>query len=369
MSGVAPADSNNRVVEDVKQSGKIDLSKALDPSTLEGKTILITGAASGIGAALAREWASHGANLIIGDINTSSGEELVAELRAVASTNQVHHFQHCNVADWQSQVELFKAAVRVSPTGAIDAVVPNAGIIDKSNPITGRPGFETPVGLDGDRPPPPDLRVMDINCTAVLQTVHLALFWLQRNKPGRDRHILLIGSVASFMAVPGDSQYTASKHAVMGLFRSLRATSWRQGVRVNILCPYFIDSGLMSSIQLGVLAGGRLVKMADAVEAATRLMADGQIVGRGLAVSPRFKYTDGENGEPVVELAVPKDGQSAIWDPYAHDFEEVELFVRRYTRLLNRVEYLRGWAGWGRDLLYIYFFRKGPEKTHATKRL
>ncbi|TLD21868.1 hypothetical protein PspLS_08187 [Pyricularia sp. CBS 133598] len=367
MEGLAPADMN-RLVEAIKQSGPVDVSRPLDVSGLEGKTILITGGASGIGASLAREWAAHGANIIIGDINSSAGEVLVAELRGSASKTQSHHFQQCNVLDWQSQVELFKAAAKASPNGGIDAVVPNAGIVDPNNPITGKPGFENPVGLDGDRPPPPNLKVMDINCTAVFHTVHLALFWLARNKPGRDRHILLVGSIASFCPVVGESQYTASKHAVMGLFRSLRATSWRQGVRVNILCPYFIDSGLMSPAALTMMAGGRMAKMADVVEAATRLVADDQIVGRGLVVGPRIKVRDGEEGEPVVELEEPKDGQRAIWDPYAHDYESVESFTRKYTRVLNTIEYLRGWAGWASDLVYIFLVRKGPEKPQPTKR-
>ncbi|TLS21889.1 uncharacterized protein PpBr36_09457 [Pyricularia pennisetigena] len=367
MAGLAPANMN-RLVETIKQSGPVDVSRPLDVSGLKGKTILITGGASGIGASLARGWAAHGASMIIGDINSSAGEALVAELRRSASDGQFHHFQHCNVLDWQSQVELFKAAAKASPSGGIDAVVPNAGIVDPNNPITGKPGFENPVGLDGDRPPPPDLRVLDINSTAVFQTVHLALFWLARNNPGRDRHILLIGSIASFCPVVGESQYTASKHAVMGLFRSLRATSWRQGVRVNILCPYFIDSGLMSRGALALLAGGRMAKMADVVDAATRLMADDQIVGRGLAVGPRIKVRDGEDGEPVVELGEPEDGQRAIWDPYAHDFETVESFTRKYTRILNTIEYLRGWAGWVSDLAYIFLLRSGPEKLQPTKR-
>jgi NAD(P)-dependent dehydrogenase (short-subunit alcohol dehydrogenase family) len=71
-----------------------------------------------------------------------------------------------------------------------------------------------------------------------LYTVHLAMFWLPRNlAPASDaqpdRHLLLIGSVASLVPFAGHIQYSIAKHGVLGLFRSLRATSWKDGIRVN----------------------------------------------------------------------------------------------------------------------------------------
>ncbi|KAJ3508577.1 hypothetical protein NM208_g15802 [Fusarium decemcellulare] len=112
----------------IRQSPPVDVSKPYDPSTLKGKTILITGGASGLGSHMVREWASHGAHLVIGDVADAAGEELVAELRATYP-DSTFAFQHCDVTDWESQVGLFETAARVSPHGGIDVVVPNAGII------------------------------------------------------------------------------------------------------------------------------------------------------------------------------------------------------------------------------------------------
>jgi NAD(P)-dependent dehydrogenase (short-subunit alcohol dehydrogenase family) len=101
------------VVDMVGLSPPVDCSKPYDTSTLAGKTILITGGASGFGAAFARHWARHGAHLIIGDVNDRVGEELVAELRSApsATPNQVITYQHCDVTSWPDQVSLFQAAI------------------------------------------------------------------------------------------------------------------------------------------------------------------------------------------------------------------------------------------------------------------
>ncbi|KLU83090.1 hypothetical protein MAPG_02157 [Magnaporthiopsis poae ATCC 64411] len=55
-------------------------------------------------------------------------------------------------------------------------------------------------------------------------------------------------------------------------------------------------------------------------------------------------------------------GGQAVWECYAHDYDSVEAFVWRYTRLLNTVERIRGWTGWVRDIVYILFYRNNPAK-------
>ncbi|CAI4212778.1 unnamed protein product [Parascedosporium putredinis] len=292
----------------------VDLSSPYDRDAVAGKTILITGGASGLGAAFAKTWASHGAHVIIGDVDDAAGEALVADLRATTKSEH-HHYQHCDVTDWQSQVALFKMAASVSPTKGIDVVVPNAGI-----------------GHDG---------VFDVNLTGAAYTVHLALFWLQKNEPGRDRAILLIGSIAGLIPLVGSAQYTASKHAITGLFRCLRGTSYRKGIRVNMLCPYFLE---------------------DVVDAGTRLVADDKIYGRGLVVGPRMVVQDTDEGEiKLVQIPTGTETGKPIWDCYAHDYHAAQAFVYRYTLLLVGIAKIRGWFGWLTDVSWILFKRR-PEQ-------
>lgn len=88
---------------------------------------------------------------------------------------------------------------------------------------------------------------------------------------------------------------------------------------------------------------------ADVVEAATRLMADSRICGRGLAIGPRLKTSKDDEWE-LVPMSDPNGKEMAIWECYPDDFEQVDAFVGRFLTLLNTVEYTRGWAGWTWDI-------------------
>src|SRR5271155_4328935 len=111
--------------------------------------------------------------------------------------------------------------IKLSPTGGIDAVVANAGIVDAHST------FERPHGLDTDTPPKPNFLAFNVNLVGVLYTAQLAIFYLPRNARSksfgsssgpeahrRDRHLLLIDSVASLSPLAGEALYTVSKHGV-----------------------------------------------------------------------------------------------------------------------------------------------------------
>ena len=266
---------------------------------------------------------------------------------------------------WQSQVEFFKSAVKVSPHAGIDCVVANAGIADQQGK------FDVPEVLDAKDPPPPSLSVIDVNLTGVLYTTHLALFWLPRNpnsvpaspkanttETPRDRHLLLLSSMAGLGPIPGQALYTASKHAVVGLFRSLRSTAFMHGVRVNMLCPYFVDTPILSSQARLLLAGTPMGKLEDVVDAATRFASDPHITGRAAMIGPKLKAQQGPDGQ--WEWADRPDmEEKAVLEIYVDDFEEADLSARRIVTLLNRVVEIRGWSGWLMDILAALRYRLG----------
>lgn len=353
----------------IRQSPPINLSIPYDPSWLQSKTILITGGASGFGAAFVREWARHGANIIIGDINIPLAESLVRAVRS--ETNNLNiHFVHCNVTDWSSQVSFFKSAIQLSPTGGVDTVVANAGIA-AAEPL------QEPADLSAPDPPKPNFSVIDVNLIGVLYTLHLAFFWLPRN-PGSqpadplahpasrqrgssgDRHILLLGSVASLMPLPGAPLYVASKHAVCGLFRTLRGSAFLQGVRINMLCPYYIDTPIVPTVGRVLLAGSGMGQVADVVDAATRFVADTRIAGRSLMVGPRVRVQRREDGEIVLSGKGEEGEERAVWEAYAEDYVEAEIMTQRVVRLLNAITSVRGWAGWAADLVKAAGFALRP---------
>lgn len=237
-------------------------------------------------------------------------------------------------------------------------MVANAGI-DGSQST-----FEQPKDLDAAEPPPPSLKVIDVNLTGVLYTTHLALYYLARNPNSvpaspstdlvathRDRHLLLVGSLASLSPLTSQALYGAAKHGVLGLFRSLRSSSFAHGVRVNILCPYFTDTHLLGADARTILAGGSMGKIEDVVDAATRFAADPRIVGRALVVGPKLRVEQKDDGEwNLVEKRDVGGVEKAIWEIYADDFEDSEFFQRRMVGLLNAATELRGWIGWASDM-------------------
>jgi NAD(P)-dependent dehydrogenase (short-subunit alcohol dehydrogenase family) len=357
---------NQSMVKTIRQSPPIDIRKPYDANWVNGKVILITGGASGFGAAFVRHWAKHGATVIVGDINVQKGDALCRDInRELTGKNKVH-FVQCNVTDWQSQVNLFKEAVKLSPHGGLDTVVANAG-------IAGDDPMQWGKNLDAADPPPPDFRIMDVNGTGVMYTTHLAYFWLPKN-PGskdcsidsdpatrtRDRHLLFIGSIASLAPIAIQPQYAASKHAVLGLFRSLRCSSGLQGVRVNLLCPYFIDTPIVPMPARLVLAGGAMGKVEDVVDAGTRMLADSRILGRSLVIGPKMHVRQKDTGEwDLVTPGTPDSIEAACFEPYADDWEDVDAFDRNLVKLLNLVQIGRGWTGWATDIVKAVFYGLG----------
>lgn len=307
----------------------IDLTAPLDPAAVKGTTIVITGGASGIGEGMLRRFAALGAAVIIGDLNTTRGEALIAELRA--STGNPHlHFHPLDVVSYASQCAFFRAALAHSPTGHLNTVIANAGVGEIGH-------FEnatTPCAPTAD-PPEPATATIDVNIKGVIFTTRLALHHLQRTPAGHDRHILFLGSLASFAAGPAMAVYSASKHAVLGFFRSLRLyPSARDGVRLNIVCPYFVDTPILPAGGRVMLAGLERALVEDVVAAAERFVADVGVFGRCLAVAPR-------GGGGVVEMGVG-------------EMQEVEVFSRRIVRALNREAALRRWVDVFWDLWALF---------------
>ncbi|KAL8685726.1 MAG: hypothetical protein Q9218_007581 [Villophora microphyllina] len=352
------------LVDVVRQSPPFDVNHVPDDSWVKDKVIVITGAASGFGAGFLRRWAAAGAVVVAADINVAKGDQLVRDVKRDTGNSRVY-FIHCDVIDWQSQINLFREAVKLSPHGGIDTVVANAGIAEVKRT------FEDPQDIDVTSPPPPDLSILDVNLTGVAYTTHLALWYLQRN-PGswpanpkcvpsethRDRHLILMASIAGLMAMPGGALYNASKHAVVGLYRSLRSSSFVHGVRINLICPYFINTSLVTVTARAVLAGGSIGKVEDVVEAATRFAADPRVVGRAVTVGPKLKVKQDTDGQWSLVEGEDKDAeQRAIWEVYLHDWEDADIFQRRIIGILNRVVEIRGWTGWAHDLLAAMIYR------------
>lgn len=201
-----------------------------DTSKLAGKTVVITGAGSGLGEAFLREYVKAGAFVTFGDFADDRSKAIVDEI----GEDKVC-FVHCDVTNWQDQLHLFHTALEKSPSKTIDIVVANAG-------TSGHDDLATDDTEPDGEPKEPNVNHVKIDLIGVLYTTKLALHYFPRQteSPDRDRCLILTSSIAGYVDKPGSPQYNAAKFGVRGLMRCLRTTMPEQKMRVNLLAPWYV---------------------------------------------------------------------------------------------------------------------------------
>jgi NAD(P)-dependent dehydrogenase (short-subunit alcohol dehydrogenase family) len=182
---------------------------------LNGRTIVVTGAAQGIGASYARALAAEGASVAICDVLDPSG--IVAEIGNTAWGGV------CDVSDAKS-IAKFVAAV-VERLGRIDGLVNNAAIFASLKP---KP-FEQ---IDSDEFD----RVLQVNVRGIFECVRAVLPAMRAQRYGK---IVNISSGTVYKGTPGMAHYVASKGAVIALSRVMARELGRDGIRVNCVAPGF----------------------------------------------------------------------------------------------------------------------------------
>lgn len=184
--------------------------------------VFITGASSGIGAALARAYAAAGADCFLVSRRIDALEALRATLPRVAS-------HRCCAADVTDAAALVDATRRcIDELGVPDVVIANAGISGGTD--TARPG-----GVAAFR------RIVETNLIATVATFAP---WIPAMKaePARSYRLVVVGSVAGIRGLPGSGAYSASKAAVMAYAESLRVELRGGPIRVVTIAPGFIDT-------------------------------------------------------------------------------------------------------------------------------
>jgi len=191
---------------------------------LQGKICIITGAARGIGAAIAKRYVESGAKVAIADLRLADAEETAAELTAMGPGTAIG--VEMNVTD-EAAVNAGVAKV-VETWGRVDVLVSNAGI--------------QIVHELQDFPFDDWKKLLSIHLDGAFLTSKACLPHMYENGSGA---IIFMGSVHSKEASPLKSAYVTAKHGLLGLARVISKEGAKHGVRANVICPGFVRTPLV----------------------------------------------------------------------------------------------------------------------------
>jgi NAD(P)-dependent dehydrogenase (short-subunit alcohol dehydrogenase family) len=243
---------------------------------LTGKAAVVTGAGSGIGAAIARLFVVEGAKVVLGDL-AESGAALATEL---AADGFEAVFQRVDVTDETSAAALMEVAL--TRFGRLDILVANAGIPERKSPIH-------QLDLAAWQ------RVIDVDLTGVAICNKFAAGAMLATGGGA---IVNMASVLGHVGQENSNAYSAAKAAVVNLTRSVALTYARQGIRANCVSPGYVDTPLLAKlpdatrqVMLVRQPIGRLARPDEIAQVVAFLASDRASIITGACINADGGYT------------------------------------------------------------------------------
>jgi 2-hydroxycyclohexanecarboxyl-CoA dehydrogenase len=206
-------------------------------ANMQGKAVVITGGARGIGRALARAFAEAGADIVIGDLRVDEAQATANEIQR--ATSRRVSAVGTDVTRLEDAQKLRVAAL--AQLGRIDVLVNNAGW-DHLTPFL----KSTPETWD---------RIININYRGVIHTCYAVLPHMVERKQGC---IVNISSDSARVGSLGEAVYAGAKAAVIAFSKTLAREHARDNIRVNVICPGLVDTPLLAEIQ-GDVFGGKVI--------------------------------------------------------------------------------------------------------------
>jgi NAD(P)-dependent dehydrogenase (short-subunit alcohol dehydrogenase family) len=195
---------------------------------IQGSTAIVTGAASGIGAAVARQLAAKGATVVVADLQADKGEALAQEIGGV--------FAQVDVTSTEQITAAINAAAEIAP---LRACVNSAGIGWAQRTISRDGQIDSAHDLDAFK------KVVAINLIGTFDVTRQAATVMSRNEPDADGQrgaIVNLASVAAFDGQIGQASYSASKGGVVGMTLPVARDLSASGIRLNTIAPGLIDT-------------------------------------------------------------------------------------------------------------------------------
>ncbi|UPM45064.1 SDR family oxidoreductase [Halocatena salina] len=187
---------------------------------------VVTGGGSGIGRTTAMEFADRGTSVVVADVDVTGGEETVSEITDDGGEALFVETDVTNTDETQAMVD-----AAVDEYGRLDYAFNNAGIGGEQTPITDYPAAEWQ-------------HVIDVNLVGVFNCMQAEIRRLQKQDSGGV--IVNNSSVLGKVGFETSSGYAAAKHGVLGLTKTAALENGETGVRVNAVCPGFIETPLLT---------------------------------------------------------------------------------------------------------------------------
>ncbi|MEM6281817.1 MAG: 3-oxoacyl-ACP reductase FabG [Chloroflexota bacterium] len=201
----------------------------------DGRVVVVTGGASGIGRATVQAFAEHGAKIVIWDVQEEAGAAYASELNA-AGTEAI--FSQVNVVD-SASVDA-AAASATEKWGRIDVLVNNAGIVRDGQLVKYKEGAVQKMMSDEMFE-----KVIDVNLRGVFNCTRAVVPVMIENQHGR---ILNASSVVALYGNFGQTNYVATKSAVIGMTKVWARELGKHGITVNAVAPGFIRTEMLDSV-------------------------------------------------------------------------------------------------------------------------
>lgn len=219
---------------------------------MKNQTVIITGAASGIGKATAALFAREGANVIVSDIQEAEGKATTDSL--IAAGGKASFFK-TDVSRPEEMEALVNFTLKTY--GNLDVAVNNAGIGGEQNPVSD-------MSIEGWQ------KVISVNLNSLFYGMKYQIAAMLKNGSGS---IVNVSSILGSVGFAGSAGYTAAKHGIVGLTQTAALEYSAQGIRVNAVGPGFIETPMLSALDadmkkqvVSLHAIGRLGKSEEVAE-------------------------------------------------------------------------------------------------------
>ncbi len=245
---------------------------------LEGKVALVTGAAKGIGKAIALALAADGAAVIVNyNGSRDRAEQTVEEMKALGADAMAYQ---CNVADTKAADAMIKEIIRIY--GRLDILVNNAGIT-RDNLIMKM----TEEDFDA---------VINANLKGCFNTIKAVSRQMLKQRSGR---IINITSVSGILGNAGQANYAASKAGIIGLTKTMARELASRGITVNAVAPGFVDTDMTRTLS-------------DSIKAAATAQIPLGHFGRPEDIASMAAYLASEKASYITGQIISVDGGMAI---------------------------------------------------------